>query len=193
MAVTSSNAVGGHVSQPATILDSAAMQRAITRICFEILERNAGAGNIVLCGIETRGLPLARRIAERIHIAEGATVKVGALDPTGYRDDRPRSQEPRPITDVTTGQPINVIDRIIILVDDVLFTGRTIRAAMDAVIGQGRPRSIQLAILVDRGHRELPIRADYVGKNVPSAADEEINVLLTETDGSDAVQIQKVA
>ncbi len=181
------------MSQPTTILDSAAMQRAITRICFEILERNSGAKNIVLCGIETRGLPLATRMAERIHIAEGVTVKVGALDPTGFRDDRPRTHEPKPVTDVTTGHPINVVDRTVVLVDDVLFTGRTIRASMDAIMGQGRPRSIQLAVLVDRGHRELPIRADYVGKNVPTSANEEVLVHLTETDGADSVLIQKVA
>lgn len=164
------------------IFNEEEMRRAISRIAHEILERNVGASDLVLVGLHTRGLPLARRLAERIDALENIHVPVYDLDVTNYRDDRPGRPQPAPT-------PLNlpVAGKTVVLVDDVLFTGRTTRAAIDALVAAGRPRRVQLAVMVDRGHRELPIRADYVGKNVPTALSESIRVCLRETDGRDAV------
>jgi pyrimidine operon attenuation protein/uracil phosphoribosyltransferase len=165
------------------------MRRAISRIAHEIVERNAGAGDLVLIGLQTRGLPLAERLAARIADLEHITVPVGTINTRDYRDDRPERSErlsrPRPPL------PCDVVGRVVVLVDDVLFTGRTARAALEALLDYGRPRKVQLAVLVDRGHRELPIRADYVGKNVPTAMTESISVRLRETDGIDAVLLRR--
>jgi len=160
------------------------MRRAISRIAHEILERNAGARDLVLVGLHTRGIPLAHRLAERINALEGIAVPVHELDITNYRDDRPAQPpvERAPLELPVAGQTV-------VLVDDVLFTGRTTRAAIDALVEAGRPRRVQLAVMVDRGHRELPIRADYVGKNVPTALSESIHVRLREIDGLDAVAL----
>ena len=170
-----------------TILSGQDMTRALVRIGHEILERNKGADDVVLLGIVTRGEPLARRLA-RVVAAEDHTdidQVVGVLDVTMHRDDL-ADQPTRTIG--TTALPRDGIDdKVVVLVDDVLYSGRTIRAALDALNDLGRPRAVQLAVLVDRGHRELPIRADYVGKNLPTAADERVRVLLAETDGRDAV------
>lgn len=173
------------------ILDEAAMRRALTRIAHEVLEKNKGIEDCVLVGIRTRGAPLAQRLAKRIKQIEAEDVPVGELDITLYRDDlREKSEDP-----VVKGShiPVPVTGKKIILVDDVLFTGRTVRAAMDALIDLGRPRAIQLAILVDRGHREFPIRADYVGKNVPTSRTEIIQVALEETDDRDEVLIKQIS
>ena len=171
------------------VLDAGEIRRALTRIAHEVLERNKGAGDLVLLGIPTRGVPLAQRLARRLEEIEGHTVPTGALDVTMYRDDL-RSQPVR--TPYPTTVPDGGVDeRVVVLVDDVLFSGRTIRAALDALSDLGRPRAVRLAVLVDRGHRELPIRADYVGKNVPTARDEQILVLLEETDGVDAVRLRR--
>ena len=164
--------------------------RALTRIAHEILERNGGADDLVLLGLPTRGLPLARRLAERIAVVEptfDAQARSGGIDITMYRDDLRR--QPTRAIGATTVPPAGIDGAIVILVDDVLHTGRTVRAALDALNDLGRPRSVQLAVLVDRGHRELPIRADFVGKNLPTSAEERIFVRLTETDGSDEVTI----
>jgi pyrimidine operon attenuation protein/uracil phosphoribosyltransferase len=166
-------------------MDGAAIQRALTRIAHEILEKHGGTEGLALVGIRTRGVPLARRLGKRILEIEGAEVPVGVLDINLYRDDLTAISD-HPILRKTE-IPFAVDGMKIILVDDVLFTGRTIRAAMDGIIDLGRPRQIQLAVLVDRGHRELPIRADYVGKNVPTSRDEEIKVSLSEEDGDDTV------
>jgi pyrimidine operon attenuation protein/uracil phosphoribosyltransferase len=169
------------------LLDEGEIRRALTRIAHEILERNKGAGRLALVGIAARGDDLARRLAAEIRRIEGVEVPVGTLDITFYRDDiglraqAPEVHETRIDFDIT--------DTIVVLVDDVLFTGRTIRAAFDALVDFGRPEAIQLAVLVDRGHRELPIRPDYVGKNVPTRRDEEVQVRLTEVDGEDAVVV----
>jgi pyrimidine operon attenuation protein / uracil phosphoribosyltransferase len=168
-----------------TVLDSDDVNRALTRIAHEILERNKGPADIVLLGVPTRGVPLAHRLAERIHNVEPVTVPVGSLDVTMYRDDlRLRPARALARTELPPG---GVGDRIVVLVDDVLYSGRTVRAALDALGDLGRPRAVQLAVLVDRGHRELPIRADYVGKNLPTSQRETVKVMLTETDGLDAV------
>jgi len=170
-----------------TILSGAEMHRVIDRIAHQILEKTHGAGETVLLGIPTRGAPLAHRIAERIRAFEGVEVPTGTLDVTLYRDDL-RSQAPRPLG--PTQLPPGGVDGLrVILVDDVLFRGRTVRAALDALRDLGRPAAVQLAVLVDRGHRELPVRADYVGKNLPTALSEQVRVLLAETDGTDAVMI----
>jgi pyrimidine operon attenuation protein/uracil phosphoribosyltransferase len=162
------------------------VRRALVRIAHEIVERNKGAEDLVLVGIRTRGAPLAERLASMIASFEGVSVPAGALDVTLYRDDvalkAPRGLE-------ATTVPVDLDGRVVVLVDDVLYTGRTIRAAFDAVLDLGRPRSIRLAVLVDRGHRELPIRADHVGKNLPTAAEEVVKVHVTEIDGEDAVLI----
>lgn len=168
------------------IMDEAAIRRALTRIAHEILERNKGIDNCVLVGIRTRGIYIARRIAERMQFIENASVQVGELDITRYRDDKKITE---PEVFAVNEPEFSIQDKKIILCDDVLYTGRTIRAAMDALMDQGRPEMIQLAVLVDRGHRELPIRPDYVGKNVPTSKAEEIEVKLDEIDGIDEVKI----
>jgi pyrimidine operon attenuation protein/uracil phosphoribosyltransferase len=169
------------------VLDGADIGRALTRIAHEILERNKGPDGIVLLGIPTRGVPLAHRLAARIAAVERA-VPVGALDVTMYRDDlRLRPVRPLEPTDIPPG---GVDDRVVVLVDDVLYSGRTIRAALDALGDLGRPRAVQLAVLVDRGHRELPIRADFVGKNLPTSQLETVRVHLEEIDGTDAVLLE---
>ena len=170
------------------LLTSREMERALARIAHEIVERNKGAEDVVLVGMRTRGVPLAKRLAAIIEGFEGICIPVGALDIGLYRDDIPPS-ESKPANHSRTNIPIGISDRQVILVDDVLYTGRSIRAAMDALVDLGRPRTIQLAVLIDRGHRELPIRADYVGKNIPSSKQEEIQVQLTEVDGTDKVII----
>jgi pyrimidine operon attenuation protein/uracil phosphoribosyltransferase len=170
-----------------TILTAADMSRVVDRVAHQILEKTSGAADTVLLGIPTRGVPLAHRLAARIRAFEGVDVPVGALDVTLYRDDlRLRGTRALARTDLPPG---GVGDRLVILVDDVLFSGRTVRAALDALGDLGRPRAVQLAVLVDRGHRELPIRADYVGKNIPTALAESVRVQLTETDGTDGVRL----
>src|SRR5215831_14927156 len=171
-----------------SVLGPDEIRRALTRIGHEILERTNGAGDVVLLGIPTRGVPLARRLAARLAETEGIRVPVGSLDITLYRDDlRLRPARTLGHTEV----PGSGIDgMVVVLVDDVLFSGRTVRAALDALGDLGRPRAVQLAVLVDRGHRELPIRPDYVGKNLPTAKREIVRVLLTETDGQDLVTLQ---
>ncbi|MFC1958162.1 bifunctional pyr operon transcriptional regulator/uracil phosphoribosyltransferase PyrR [Chloroflexota bacterium] len=163
------------------------LRRSLTRIAHEIIERNKTAEHLVLVGMHTRGVPLAKRLVAIMGDVEGVEVPVGALDFSLYRDDRP-SLDPQ-LSVHNTDIPVSIDGKSVVLVDDVLYTGRSARAAMDALIELGRPRSIQLAVLVDRGHRELPIRADYVGKNIPSARHEEIQVQLVETDGTDGVVI----
>lgn len=171
----------------AKIMDENAMNRSIKRLAHEIIEHNKGVENIVLVGILSRGKPLARRIAEMIEEIEGIAVPVGSLDITLYRDDLSEVHE-EPV--VKPGSiPFPISGKHIVLVDDVIYTGRTVRAALDALIDQGRPLTIQLAVLVDRGHRELPIRPDYVGKNVPTARREIISVKLSEEDGVNEVVI----
>jgi pyrimidine operon attenuation protein / uracil phosphoribosyltransferase len=169
----------------AEVMDEMAIDRALTRIAHEILERNKGCQDLVLVGIRTRGIHLARRLVDKIRSIEGEAVALGVMDVTLYRDDlRRRSDHPMvERTDI----PFPLTDKCVILVDDVLFTGRTIRAALDGLMDFGRPRSIQLAVLVDRGHRELPIRADYVGRNVPTAMQESVKVRLREEDGLEQV------
>jgi pyrimidine operon attenuation protein / uracil phosphoribosyltransferase len=169
------------------VLDSDAISRALTRVAHEILERNKGHQGVVLLGIPTRGVPLAARIAATMAAVEGGAVAAGALDITMYRDDL-RLRPARPL-EATTIPPGGVDDAVVVLVDDVLYSGRTVRAALDALNDIGRPRAVQLAVLVDRGHRELPIRADYVGKNLPTAATETVHVALGEYYGRDAVTI----
>jgi pyrimidine operon attenuation protein/uracil phosphoribosyltransferase len=166
------------------------IRRALTRIAHEINERNKGVEDLVLVGTYTRGLPLAARIAARLEDIEGLAVPVGSLDITPYRDDR-ASRPPAAGVRPTEIPPI--AGRRVVIVDDVLFTGRTIRAAIDALIERGRPQSIQVAVLVDRGHRELPIRADYVGKNLPTSIVEQVEVRLREVDGQDQVVLAKPA
>ncbi len=169
------------------ILNEADIKRTLARIAHEIIEHNKSTANITLIGMHTRGVPLANRLAYNIESFEGINVPVGILDFSMYRDDL-SSRGLKPIVK-STNIPKSIDGKIIVLVDDVLYTGRSVRAALDALIDLGRPRSIQLAVLVDRGHRELPIRADFVGKNIPSSKTEEIKVLLTETDGMDEVFI----
>ncbi len=169
-----------------TVLTHVEITRALKRMAHEILERNSGAADLVLLGIRTRGIPLAERLAANIADIEGGEVPAGALDVTLYRDDYARTG-PLPLG--VTSFPGQVDGKVVVLVDDVLYTGRTIRAAMDAVMDYGRPRAIQLAVLVDRGHRELPIRADFVGKNLPTAEEEDVRVHVTEADGDDRVLV----
>ncbi len=171
-----------------TVLDASDISRALSRISHEILERNKGAADLVLLGIPSRGVPLAERIAERIAAVEGAGVPSGSLDVTMYRDDL-RLKPARTLlpTQIPDG---GIDDKVVVLVDDVLFSGRTIRAALDALNDVGRPRAVQLAVLVDRGHRELPIRADFVGKNLPTSLVQRVRVHLTGVDDEDAVLIE---
>ncbi len=169
------------------VLDATGIGRAITRIAHEIAERNKGVDGVVLIGLRSRGVELAHRIATKLGEIEGSKVPVGALDITLYRDDFGRAAT-QPIVR-RTEIPFSVDGKKVVLVDDVLFTGRTTRAALDGLMDLGRPRLVQLAVLVDRGHRELPIRADYVGKNVPTSQQEAVQVLLTEEDGVDKVVI----
>jgi pyrimidine operon attenuation protein/uracil phosphoribosyltransferase len=177
--------VSGDPAAARPVLEAADVARALTRIAHEIIERNRGAHDVVLLGIPTRGVPLARRIADKIAEVEGTNVAVGSLDVTMYRDDlRTRGIRALEETDLPEG---GVDGKTVVLVDDVLFSGRTIRAALDALTDLGRPAAVQLAVLVDRGHRELPIRADYVGKNIPTSLREAVHVLLTELDGRDGV------
>lgn len=170
------------------LLDAQAIQRALTRIAHEIIEKNKGTENLVLVGIRRRGVPLARRLAANIERIEGVELPVGVLDITLHRDDLTQSTAEQVVLQETE-LPVSIVDKTVVLVDDVLYTGRTVRAALDALIELGRPRAIQLAVLIDRGHRELPIRADYVGKNVPTSRREKISVRLREVDGDDEVVI----
>ena len=175
-------------SDSRVILDAGEMARSITRIAHEINERTQGAGNIVLLGIPSRGVPLAQRIASALERITGSECPTGSLDVTMYRDDL----RMRPVRALLPTQipSSGIEDKTVVLVDDVLFSGRTIRAALDALNEIGRPRSVQLAVLVDRGHRELPIRADYVGKNIPTSRHESVRVSLVELDGADGVHIE---
>lgn len=177
------------LKEKAEIVDAEGLRRIVTRIAHEIVERNKGVEDLVLVGIRRRGVPIAERIAERIHEFEGRTPSLGSLDITLYRDDLSTVAH-QPVVG-SSDIPVDIKGKVVVLVDDVLYTGRTIRAAMDALIDFGRPRSIQLAVVIDRGHRELPIRADYVGKNVPTSKKEVIGVKLSEIDGIDAVVIKE--
>jgi pyrimidine operon attenuation protein/uracil phosphoribosyltransferase len=167
------------------ILDAAGIRRALTRIAHEVLERNQGSSGLLLAGLRRRGVPLAERLAALIEQFEGVRVPVGELDVTMFRDDL-ALRGPGPALQ-RSSMPQDVTDTRVVLVDDVLYTGRTVRAALEAILSYGRPRQIQLAVLVDRGHRELPIRADYVGKNLPTAQGEQVAVRLQEVDGQDEV------
>ncbi len=173
----------------AVIADAAEMRRAILRIAHEILERNKGTQDLALVGIRRRGVPLAERIRAAIRGIEGVEVPLGVVDITLYRDDL-RTISPQPLVH-STELPFEVENRVLILIDDVLYTGRTVRAALEAIMDYGRPRAIQLAVLIDRGHRELPIRADYVGKNVPTSQREIVKVMVEEEDGKDAIAIEE--
>ncbi|MGG3572018.1 bifunctional pyr operon transcriptional regulator/uracil phosphoribosyltransferase PyrR [Bacillus gobiensis] len=177
------------MSEKAVILDEQAIRRALTRIAHEMIERNKGMNNCILVGIKTRGIYLAKRLASRIEQIEGTSVKVGELDITLYRDDLTKKTANEEPLVKGSNIPFDITDKKIIVVDDVLYTGRTIRAAMDALVDKGRPSAIQLAVLVDRGHRELPIRADYIGKNIPTAKTEKVMVHLVESDQFDKVAI----
>ena len=179
---------GAVVSQ---VMDADRMSRALTRMAHEILERNRGLDELALVGIRTRGVPIARRLAKSLREINGDDVPTGALDITLYRDDLMRNPVgPQPLVR-RTEIPFSIDDRKILLVDDVLYTGRTIRAALDALIDFGRPRAIQLIVLVDRGHRELPIKADYVGKNLPTSLKQSVRVRLQEIDGVDEVALEE--
>jgi pyrimidine operon attenuation protein / uracil phosphoribosyltransferase len=185
---TSPSPAGADSGADRTVLDASDISRALSRIAHEILERNKGADGVVLLGIPSRGVPLAERIAERVAAVEGTAVPSGSLDVTMYRDDL-RLKPARTLlpTQIPDG---GIDDKIVVLVDDVLFSGRTIRAALDALNDVGRPRGVQLAVLVDRGHRELPIRADFVGKNLPTSLVQRVRVHLTGVDDEDAVVIE---
>lgn len=175
--------------EKAKVLNHQDIQRVLTRVAHEIVEKNKGAKNLALVGIRTRGVYLAKRLAKRIKQVEKEEIPIGALDIALYRDDV--ATHPK-IEVHQTDIPFEVTDKIIVMVDDVLFTGRSVRAALDAITDFGRPRSIQLAVLIDRGHRELPIRADYVGKNLPTSRKEEVKVSLKEVDGLDAVSVGEI-
>ncbi|HEX9821275.1 MAG TPA: bifunctional pyr operon transcriptional regulator/uracil phosphoribosyltransferase PyrR [Methylomirabilota bacterium] len=177
-----------HRREKAQVLDDAALDRALTRIAHEILEKNGGAKDLAFVGLRTRGVTLARRLAAKIAAIDGATLPVGTLDITLYRDDLDMRGAP-----VIRGTdiPFSIKNKTVVLVDDVLYTGRTIRAALDALIDLGRPGMIQLAILIDRGHRELPIRPDFIGKNLPTSKRESVAVRLREHDGEDRVVIEE--
>jgi pyrimidine operon attenuation protein/uracil phosphoribosyltransferase len=178
------------IKPKSTVMDRAQIRRTIVRIAHEIIERNRGVGNLILVGVRKRGVPLAERIAREIEQFEGVRVPVGAIDITLYRDDLQMVAQ-MPIVGETAIKE-DITDRVIVLVDDVLYTGRTIRAALDELIDFGRPSAIQLAVLIDRGHREFPIRADFVGKNVPTAKGETVEVLLEETDGREEVVLGEI-
>jgi pyrimidine operon attenuation protein/uracil phosphoribosyltransferase len=175
--------------EKAEIVDADGLRRIITRIAHEIVERNKGVDDLVLVGIRRRGVPLAQRIAAKIQEFEGSAPVLGSLDITLYRDDLSTVSH-QPVVG-PTDIPVDINGRVVVLVDDVLYTGRTVRAAMDALIDFGRPRTIQLAVVIDRGHRELPIRADFVGKNVPTSRREVIGVKLKDLDGVDSVVIKE--
>lgn len=181
---------GGWVlNKKAIVLDEQAINRALTRIAHQIIEKNKGIDNCLLIGIRTRGIYIATRLAERIEQIEGKAIGIGEIDITMYRDDLSQNTNTREPLVKGSDISINITEKKVILVDDVLFTGRTVRAALDALVDIGRPSQIQLAVLIDRGHRELPIRADFVGKNVPTSHSEKIFVMLTEIDGIDQVSI----
>jgi pyrimidine operon attenuation protein / uracil phosphoribosyltransferase len=174
----------------AIVMDADRVSRSLTRIAHEILERNRGVENLALVGIRARGVPIAERIAAVLKDLTGVDVPTGSLDITLYRDDLMRhAVGPQPVIR-RTEIPFSIDDRLILLVDDVLYTGRTIRAALDALIDFGRPKAIQLVALVDRGHRELPIRADYVGRNIPTSQQQSVQVRLAELDGRDEVEVE---
>ena len=170
------------------IWDKFAMKRALVRITYEIIERNKGVEDLVLVGIKTRGVYLARRMRDRLKEVEKVEIPVGELDITPYRDDRKSNLSQVTIPDLEPAD-LDITNKNIVLVDDVLYTGRTIRAAMDALIANGRPKSISVAVLVDRGHRELPIRADFVGKNIPTSLNEQVAVNVSEIDGVDSIEL----
>jgi len=178
------------LKEKAEIVDADGLRRIVTRIAHEIVERNKGVQDVVLVGIRRRGVPLAVRMAEKIKEFEGKAPYEGSLDITLYRDDLSTVSH-QPVVG-SSEIPVDITNKVVVLVDDVLYTGRTVRAAMDALIDFGRPRSIQLAVVIDRGHRELPIRADFVGKNVPTSSREVIGVKLTEIDGVDSVVIKEI-
>ncbi|MFC4798146.1 bifunctional pyr operon transcriptional regulator/uracil phosphoribosyltransferase PyrR [Neobacillus sp. GCM10023253] len=177
------------MSQKALVLDEQAIGRALTRIAHQIIEKNKGIEDCVLVGIRTRGIYIARRLALKIAQIEGSPIQVGELDITLYRDDLTKKTESQEPLVKGSDIPFDISDKKVVLVDDVLYTGRTVRAGLDALMDLGRPASIQLAVLVDRGHRELPIRADYVGKNIPTSSNEKIVVELLEVDKVDQVSI----
>lgn len=173
------------------VIDAKGVERVLARMAHEIVERNRGVGGLVLVGVRSRGIDIATRIAQNIARIEGADIPLGVIDITLYRDDFRRSTETPPeVKGTDIDFPID--DRHVVLVDDVLYTGRTVRAALDALMDFGRPRSVQLAVLIDRGHRELPIRADYVGKNLPTSATESVKVEILDRDGRDQVAIVEV-
>ena len=178
------------LKEKAEIVEADGLRRIVTRIAHEIVERNKGVGDLVLVGIKRRGVPLATRIAQKIREFEGQTPNQGSLDITLYRDDL-STVAAHPVVGGNE-MPVDIAGKVVVLVDDVLYTGRTVRAAMDALIDLGRPRAIQLAVVIDRGHRELPIRADFVGKNVPTSKREVIGVKLVEIDGVDSVVIKEM-
>jgi pyrimidine operon attenuation protein / uracil phosphoribosyltransferase len=177
------------VAQKTVVLDHPAIRRALTRIAHEIIERNKGIDNCILVGIKTRGIYLAKRLANRIEEIEGTKIPVGEIDITLYRDDLTVKTENEEPEVKGSDLPVDITAKKVILIDDVLFTGRTVRAALDALMDIGRPSTIQMAVLVDRGHRELPIRADFVGKNIPTSSSEKIVVELSEVDDEDQVTI----
>jgi len=169
------------------IMDAKGIERALTRVAHEVIEKNKGIEDVVILGIPTRGVHIARRLKDILKTIEGVDAPVGSIDATLYRDDIGMKQEQPALKE--TDIPVSIDNKKVIIVDDVLFTGRTIRAAMNAIMDFGRPANIQLAVLIDRGHRELPIRPDYVGKNVPTSMQEEVRVRLRETDGVDDVTV----
>jgi pyrimidine operon attenuation protein/uracil phosphoribosyltransferase len=171
------------------VMDAPGIERALRRVAHEVLERNKGTDGVVLVGIRSRGIHIAKRLAGNIGTIESVDLPVGVIDITLYRDDLSRGTQQPLVKGTEIHFPID--DRNVLLVDDVLYTGRTIRAALDALMDFGRPRSVQLVVLVDRGHRELPIRADYVGKNIPTALNEEVQVRLLESDGRDEVTVSR--
>ena len=180
--------VSSPMKEKAQVMDAESMRRALVRMAHELLERNKSADHLALVGIRTRGVVLAQRLAKAVADIESVQVPLGTLDITRYRDDRPQRGAP---TVRPTALPFDVAEKTIVLVDDVLYTGRTVRAALDALMDLGRPAGIQLAVLIDRGHRELPIRPDYVGKNLPTSSREHVAVRVQELDGTDAVVIEE--